>query len=1357
MNLLDFIDNSRLFNQQFLDFGLPTSFKEAEATPVFEQIKQIFVGKDLAVFSEPQLEEEVIKGVLQALGYTYIYQVGKQFQGKNVRFDFALFADNSTKDTHYNLDKASNEGILALCESKAYSEVLDNKKMDTQNPHFQLIQYLTYFRVGYGFLTNGKYWRFYDVKEATADKVYFQIDLEKIVKEDSLEAFYYFFYIFRKETLAQLALPAPKTPYLKDEEIPTLNLFQQNTEFISRTIGDLKGFIYGEKGQSSVIEHIGQTLYNHHHETHSLQEIYNDSVFFAFRLLFIAYMESKFKQTMFEEHEFYRLYSLRTLLEKLETAEGYYLPDGFMGWKELIDLFILLDKGRQEVQIPLFNGGLFAPEKTPLLDTPCLLDNDTLRNFLRILLHHNENSLGTTPKTYHLFTVWRDFSSLSVHHIGHIYEGLLEFEFKKEYGTSHYVVYEQNKKIVEQRLDLEAYLELKKSNPKLKFVQDIEYKTNDIYLINQSNTRKATASFYTPESVTDFMIQESLEVAIKKHQSILDIRVLDNACGSGHFLIACLKTLTKLGLENMLEGKDAKLAQVIALEAHNVNASLKRYLPTITEKVDEFALLKRILLKKILFGVDLNGFAIEVTRLSLWIDTFIIGTPLSFIEHHIKQGNALVGSTKQELLDSVKQDNLFESALKDKIKELVSKLIILSDLKDTTAAEIAESKRIYTQVTPILQQLNLAMHFFTYQKFLKIAIDQKFPFLGIDPNDSTVDGDNLQKLKTKLNQTVGILESNKFEKDIFEHQDKILVGEIEHLAHEYHFFNYEIEFAEAFQNGHQGFDIIIGNPPWDKTKFDDKDFFPFFRSDYRMMKQSEKTKLRQEVFGYKGVRQEYEAKEQRIQYINEYYKIHYPYNAGVGDNNLFRFFIERNLSLLSKVGTLTYVTPSAWIYEDSSTNLRKHILEKYKLHFFYQIENKGIFPDVHRNYKFAIFKISQSPITSKGGVQTDSPLGLEASIPVRFMLQNTKVLYTPEVHSGAIPYPIASIKELSPDKWSLFEIKSRKDLELITRFYDHFKVLSPDYLDFRRELDMTNDKSLFQEQKSDMLLYEGKMIHQFNYDFAPAQYWVGKIEFEAYMQSLELNRLVGDVFEALPATAKDMKTHKNKLTAILHYFNTIYSKNWTEADLLQRIVFDKKYPRLAFRGIARNTDARTLISAILPAEHTFGHSMFAHIPKKYVMENNDITVQSVPLERVLFVNAIFNSLVLDYVIRFLVDINVVKSIVMRLPIPQPTDAELVSNSDYLRIVELTYKLNTANASDTYLTFENGQEKIWSKDLPTTDKEKRAMQIELDCFIARLYSVSIQELAHITSVDYFKILNENDFYVPLLLDRYETGF
>jgi hypothetical protein len=1291
----EFIDNN-YFNSYFVEYEMPKYFHGGEPATAFENIKQIYQQLDLASLSEAQLEEEFIKKVLENLGYSFAYQVNKKIFGKNYKPDFALFGNEQVKNLHYQDDEASNENILALCESKAYSVALDNKKTNEDNPHFQLIRYLKDLNLGYGFLTNGRFWRFYDVKIQNKDKIFYQIDLQWIIENHHVEAFSYFYYIFHKNYLLQLANPSLETQQANFEEL--------SKAYILQVENDLKELVYGD---NSIIEKIGQNLFAKYQHQYNTREIYANSLFFAFRLLFIAYFENKFYQILFEQHKNYKHYSLRRILKRLESKE--LDNEDFEAWNDLKILFRYLNEGNLDLRIPLLNGGLFDEEKAPLLTMPLVLNNQELYQILSQLLYHQNAK------------AWRDFKTLSVTHIGNIYEGLLESEFRPAFEPTYYLVYQQGKTLMEGYFDSYDYQRLK-SDKKVKILRERVYQPSEIYLSNQSNTRKTTASYYTPSDIAKFMVTEAIENALGHKESILDIRVLDNACGSGHFLVECLYVLTEKAIQRLLEGKDEKLHRTLQTERKIIEKNLVGVLKNI--ELDDYTLLRRILLKKIIFGVDLNHFAVELTRLSLWLDTFILGTPLSFIEHHIKQGNALIGGTKKELFDNlVDPHDLFATELRDKVKNLINQLSILSELKDSTAQEIEKSKQIYQSIQPALAQLNLAIHFHTYRRFVPILFDK-------------------EEAKEKLIALQSVLTN--FEKAIFKGENQALIQEITETAQKFSFFNYEIEFAEVFQNGGAGFDIIIGNPPWDKTKFDDKDFFPMWRSSYRTMKQSEKEEVRITVLDYKGVRDEYESKKAFITQSNEYFKAHYPHNAGVGDNNLFRFFIEHNLRLLANNGSLTYVTPSAWIYEDSSMNIRKHIFQHYRLHFFYQFENrKGIFPDVDSRYKFAIFQISHKTSHQASNLVKD------ASLPVRFMQTDTDVLYRNEGKDELLHYPLADIQQLSPEHWALFEVRADKDLEIIRKCYQKFKSIDSEFIDFRNELHMTADRDIFKEKPDDLVLYEGKMIHQFDSKFGEAQYWVSRRNFEDRLIDTEISRLVSDIYPQIPVkNGKD-----NQRDFVMKYLGMSYE------DLKKAVVFDKSFPRLVFRAIARNTDERTLISSLLPPHYTFGHSIFGHIPKKYVLQDKSIVYQPISLERVLFVNAIFNSLVLDFLIRFLVDMNVVKSIVMRLPIPQPADAELLENEVYQKLILNAWKLNVANnpTLGNLLDLQHLTsmfETLKRAALPKTDKQKAFLQIENDCLVAQLYGITPEELAHLSSPTYFKVLNEkNSAYITALLAAY----
>ena len=1339
--------SNTLFNRDYLYTDLPKIFDNILSKPVFEEIKKIYDKDKFSALSEAQLEEEFVKLVLTALGYAFAYQTSKKAFGKSHKPDFALFADNQRKDDHYKEEKDSNKDILALCESKKYDIMLDNNKIDESNPHFQLLRYLNDLKIAYGFLTNGRSWRFYDTKENRANKIFFEVDLEKIIENNDLEGFNYFYFIFRKEAFA---------PTATTKEAATIQgILQNNIQVKADFEQDLKNVVYGA---DSIVEQIGQALFTQilqtegmHTSIHNtLGHIYQNSVTLAFRLIFIAYFEDKFEYTLFEVHKFYKQYSLKQFFSDIKDKNNYTDED-FNGWGELKRIFLILDAGESNFDLPLLNGGLFSPEKALLLQKDRILNNKTLRILLSNLLQ------STNP------AFLRDFKTLSIQHIGNIYEGLLEFDFKEVLDTTqHYVTYtgRGKEKEVDAQMDDYDFTTLKTDKSKT-IISAKTYKKGEIYLSNTSNSRKTTASYYTPKDLTDFMVDEALKTALQAQPEILKLRILDNACGSGHFLFEVLNQITEIAYDQIIEDKhnEKDLSITFQTEKAVVLNNVKKYVgQNIEVAIDELVILKRLLLKKIIFGVDLNPFAVELTRLSLWLDTFIFGTPLSFIEHHIKQGNALIGSTIDEVRQTVKDQETaleFKNNLNKKLKKLTTQLKALSDLKDTTKEEILASKEIYKNLQEPLNTLNNILNLHTYKQFISLEF----------PGESK---EVKEKRDEKLKQINTAFQG--FELQLFKAKNKELIQEIETVAKKYRFFNYQIEFAEVFQNN-QGFHCIIGNPPWDKTKFDDKDFFPQYLSSYRTLKQSEKDAVRKNILAYQYVGADYQLQKDTIEKTNEYYKLTYPYNAGAGDNNLFRFFMERNLLLLDKKGALNYLTPSSWIYEDSSVKLRKYILKKYDIAFFYQFENKkGIFPRVHRSYKFAMFqlqKVKKIPLLNEKNEIVKLPKKKFEeeirSLPVRFMQTDTAILKT---KNDIINYSYKDIALLSPKHFSLMEVKAEKDLEILRKIYQKFAPIDADFIDFRRELDATLDRDLFIETNAEGLLplYEGKMMHQFNSKFGEAQYWVNKEKLQERLLSVEVSRLINDVFEQIPPDDKISYNGKGKQHIVLGYLGLE-----TREELYPFVVYDTAYPRLVFRGIASNTNERTMISALIPVNTSYQHSMMGHIPKKYVLEikppltsplkegdentevktpllpkeglgvvaNKTVTVVPVSLKRVLFVNAIFNSVVADYVFRFLVDINVSKIYLMQLPMPT---SEQVEAAVYEKLVKNAFLLNWKNNK---VGFE-AEAKILGiseKEIPSTTKQIDMLKIDNDKMIMELYGINKDEITHILSEAYFKLFAE----------------
>ncbi|WP_210372067.1 class I SAM-dependent DNA methyltransferase, partial [Borreliella garinii] len=712
------------------------------------------------------------------------------------------------------------------------------------------------------------------------------------------------------------------------------------------------------------------------------------------------------------------------------------------------------------------------------------------------------------------------------------------------------------------------------------------YYKGNIYLTSRSLERKKSGAYYTPDDLTDFMVASSIEEQLKT-KSPLDIKIIDNSCGSGHFLISCLDSLTEKVWYELDKFEDVK--KELDKEYRAILKESEEY--DVQGSISKELVLKRMLLKKCIYGVDINPISVEITMLSLWINTFIFGTPLSFIEHHIKVGNALLGYTKDEFFYITKKK--FESGFslfKKRIEEIT---IILEDsyqkikgINDTTKEDIEKSKNIYKKYEESEDTDNLKI-IFSLIKLYSLSFDKS---LNIEFSDVTA--------------VISLIENilgNKISSE-----DKEKIEKIKKLSSYYKFFHYGIEFPDI----QEGFDIVIGNPPWEKTKFNEAEFFSKHIPNYRKLSIKKQNKIKQEILSKNNhpLNIEYNEEKNSISAINNIYKSDFKDFSSGGDPNLFRYFVTFNLKLIKEKGNLTYLTPSSLWSESSSSSLRKHIFANYKLNYIYQFENKKRFKDVDSRFKFAIFQISN----------TKAPT---SNFKAKFMIQSSDNVIK-EITSNlkdskdnaykGIELDVDQIKKLSPIQESIIEFKDNEEFSLINKIFNQFNILCEEYIDFGVGLNLTKYKALYKEynNKNFVFLYSGANIHQFNSRFFEDKY------------AKESSKLL-----------------------------------WIDKEDLEKVLTkENQYQteRILYRRIARNTDQRTMISTLSPKNC-------------YCVSTIYINYEKVPISlyKKLFIISIFNSYTFDYLIRrFALSTDIVKSCLYQCPMPQPEEKEILSNSLY---------------------------------------------------------------------------------------------
>jgi hypothetical protein len=1239
-------------------------------------LNQHFDPARLAAGNEAQLEADFVGPLLAQLGWIKAAQKTFRVQDKQLIPDWCL-----------RLERSQDEALItAICESKAWDKTLDTGKADRENnPHHQLQDYLSTLRVRFGFLTNGRIWRVYDTDKITAKKTFIEFDLQRLLALDDADE--------KAEGLGLFAFFFGRNTYAPPAEAGKASAIEQaiaaSSDFTLAVEENLKAVIYGYAGEDSLFEIMGKAIHAANPKA-SLGQVYENSVVLLFRLLFVVYFEDK-NRPLLAKHPFYQRYSLDNIFQTLRqpSPDRGLLHDGVYALKQL---FEMLDEGAEDIDIPLFNGGLFDPARAPLLLRPKIFDNATLGQLLEKLLY--KTSRGQT-----LFDTRRDFKNMSVTHLGRIYEGLLEFRFERALETAVYLEYEST---ATKGKAVEAYFgaydqALIRKEKGFKSLREISVKKGDVFLKSASNSRKTTASYYTEPVLSQPLVKASIDRAIASAQAsaqasgnadgraFMALKILDNACGSGHFLVEALGYLTDLALARL--DTDTALQELVAQERAKITEQLQFL--NLHYEPEDAQILKRALLKRCIFGVDLNPFAVELARLSLWMDSFIFGTPLSFIEHHVQHGNSLMGASVQDFINynavEVAQDDMFVENLGAKFDDLRTVMHELDAMRDTTAAEVEQSKALWKNtIAPKLNQLSRALSFVCTGRAMLAEGDPKaWEALKKTPDIISQLFDDNAKKSAALKQ-------------------------VEAYAAKYHFFHFEVAFPEAFAGGKHGFDIIVGNPPWDKTKFADTDFFPQYHSNYRSLKNLDKAAVQKRLLESAHIASAYEAAKRDMEVADDYYTAASPLNKGAGDGNLFRLFVERNLGLLAEGGSLNYVLPSALMFEEGSTILRKHIFTHCQMPFFWSFENnKGIFADVHRSYKFALMQIVNA---------RSEP---DAVIDTAFYVLDPAELQQPQRH---IAYPLATLKALSPEHWALMELRTEDDLRVLEKCYAAFPALSENWLDFRRELHMTDDKDLFIEKAATGLLplFEGKMIWQYSHEHDAPQYWLEPSAFDARLHSKELYRMAQD----LGVPKAEVGQHA---TAVR---------------------YDREFVRLGFRIIARDTDERTLIFALLPKNCGTGNSLFLNTPKRYALDaSGAVHVQAVSPLRLLFALAWFNSVPADWIGRQMIQINVNKTYLYRLPMPQPTDDDIRSNPAYAQLAKNALLLTLAASWDDFAELAP-LFNVQPQDVPQTAKAKDMLRAQNDKLVAGLYGITDAELAHL--LQSFKVMaSKRAEYLTLL--------
>lgn len=412
------------------------------------------------------------------------------------------------------------------------------------------------------------------------------------------------------------------------------HLLADSRRFATRLADDLRERIY-DRVVPRLAEGIARARNVEKPDAAALRLTYTMALTVLFRLLFIAYAEDR-DFLPYAGNHVYRRRALKTRAHELQEGALPAGP-GDQLWREVALLWDAVRDGNPAWGVVAYGGGLFADDPAISSAGAALagitLPDQIFRSVLRDLLLDMSNDLGDTSKGP------VDFRSLRVAEFGTIYEGLLESEL---------AVAETDLTTKRDRDEL-VYVPARVNDP-------VAVRRGEIYLHSRSGARKSSGSYFTPEFAVEHLLDAALTPALQAHRARLDLldddaaagaffdlRIADIAMGSGHFLVRAIDRVEQ-ALSSYLKGRalPGVMNELSALH-EAADGQLKAVGMAGSLLIEPAQLLRRMIARRCIYGIDLNPPAVELARLSVWIHTFVPGLPLTLLDHHLVAGNALVG------------------------------------------------------------------------------------------------------------------------------------------------------------------------------------------------------------------------------------------------------------------------------------------------------------------------------------------------------------------------------------------------------------------------------------------------------------------------------------------------------------------------------------------------------------------------------------------------------------------------------------------------------------------------------------------------------------------------------------------
>ena len=944
-------------------------------------------------------------------------------------------------------------------------------------------------------------------------------------------------------------------------------------------------------------------------------------------------------------------YSLRRLRDRAIRGSAHDRKSDL--WETVRIVFRSLAGGEPQLGLPAL-AGLFAREECPDLDA-AKLEN---RAILSALFH-----LAWLREPSGLVRVnWRD---MGPDELGYVYEDLLE--------------------LVPQ---------ISGDGRSFSFAGAGE---------SRGHARKTTGSYYTPDELVQSLLESALDPVIqrtvdanpaRRADALLELAVVDPACGSGHFLLAAARRLADRVARIRAEG---------------------------TPSADDYQRALRDVVRRCIYGVDMNPLAVEICKVSLWMESIDPDLPLTFLESHIRCGNSLLGTNRALMRDQVPNaawavlegdDRRLTNSLRRRNREEIAgqrhlafeprrdtdkfddAMRAVEQAPDTDADALAEKQRKWKAL--------LASDTYEHEKLVADAWCAAFLWpkhrVGQVVEAAPTTGAWLALRDGEAPPTTALVET------------------VRHIAEEFGLFHWELAFPQVFEQG--GFDVVLGNPPWERIKLQEQEFFARREPSIATARNAaERKKLIAALPATNAVLWQEWTNASRIAQGQSHFvrqSDRYPL-CGKGDVNTYALFAEHNWSVLAPRGRAGFIVPGGIVTDNTTKDYFQALLDRNALASVYHFENESlVFRGLHHAYRFVLLTIGESH---------KADLVFYARRAVDLDVQRRHFSLTP-----------ADFATLNPNTRTCPTFRSYRDSNINLAMYRRAGVLwregyadgNPWGVRFVSLFHMAGDSGLFRtgsdlvaagwspvadrfEKDGEVMLplYEAKMIHQFDHRFGSYEGQSGAQAKQGKLPELD------DVAHADP-------------------WRTTLPRYWVVGDeVAVRLenIWDRSW-LLGWRDITGTEKIRTVIACIIPraaANHAFPLMMPSPDPQ---------------LIASLYAN--LSSISFDYCARQKVGgLHLTYFILRQLPVLHPSVyatpapwAPSIPIRDWLlpRVLELTYSAwnLSAFAEDCG---DDGSPYIWNPE------RRFQLRCEIDAAFFHLYGISHDDAAYI--LDTFPVLEQSE--------------